>query len=185
MPKEPAIRSTVYSDTSSPRKLVVMGPFMSQMTVSMTFIDCCTQNFFFTGESVCFHSMNYLFDSGSVNFTWFPLLSYQTFDDMTLFKPEALFDLFPFFFFNSLQNIFCKIRIMFCINQFQTMQSFHLWKENTDDKIIFLFRKKFPVVYRFYLVILLLLVHVKRSTGVRHLWVHPYFFSSVPHVWFV
>ena len=41
------------------------------------------------------------------------------------------------------------------------------------------------VVYRFLLVVLPLLVHVKESTGVGHLWVRPYFSSSVPHVWFV
>ena len=40
-------------------------------------------------------------------------------------------------------------------------------------------------VCRFELVILPLLGHVKGSTGVHHLWAHPYFSSSVPHVWFV
>ena len=40
-------------------------------------------------------------------------------------------------------------------------------------------------VCRFVLVFLPLLVHVKESTGVRHLWACPYFSSSVPHVWFV
>ena len=40
-------RSTVYSCIS-----VVMDPFMSAKIVSMTiFSECCTQNFFFTGES--------------------------------------------------------------------------------------------------------------------------------------
>ena len=37
----------------------------------------------------------------------------------------------------------------------------------------------------FKLVVLPLLVHVKGSTGVHHLCVRPYFFSNVPHVWFV
>ena len=41
------------------------------------------------------------------------------------------------------------------------------------------------VVCRFWLVVLLLLVHVKGSIGVHHLWAHPYFSSSVPRVWFV
>ena len=40
-------------------------------------------------------------------------------------------------------------------------------------------------VYRFELVVLPLLVHVKGSTGVHHSWVRPCFPSSVPHVWFV
>ena len=40
------------------------------------------------------------------------------------------------------------------------------------------------VVCSFELVVLLLLVHVKGSTGVHHLWAHPYFSSSVLHVWF-
>ena len=41
------------------------------------------------------------------------------------------------------------------------------------------------VVCRFSLFVLPLLVHVKGSIGARHLWVRPYFFSSVPYVWFV
>ena len=37
---------------------LVMNPFMSQNTVSITFfINNCAQNFFFTGESECFHSI--------------------------------------------------------------------------------------------------------------------------------
>ena len=40
-------------------------------------------------------------------------------------------------------------------------------------------------VCMFQLVILPLLVHVKESTGVHHLWVLTNFSSSVPHVWFV
>ena len=40
-------------------------------------------------------------------------------------------------------------------------------------------------VCSFGLLVLLLLVLVKRSTGVHHLWACPYFSSSVPHVWFV
>ena len=38
------------------------------------------------------------------------------------------------------------------------------------------------VAYRFLLVVQPLLVHVKGSTRVHHLWVRPYFYSSVPHV---
>ena len=38
------------------------------------------------------------------------------------------------------------------------------------------------VAFRFLLVVLPLLVHVKGSTGVYHLWVRPYFSSSVLHV---
>ena len=41
------------------------------------------------------------------------------------------------------------------------------------------------VVYRFYQVVLTLLVHLKGSTGVCSLWVRPHFSSSVLHVWFV
>ena len=37
-------------------------------------------------------------------------------------------------------------------------------------------------VCRFELVVLLLLVHVRGSTGVHHLWARPYFFSSLPRV---
>ena len=62
----------------------------------------------------------------------------------------------------------------------------------------FLFRPSLPVdlqgyildrhravVCRFYLVVILLLVHVKGSTGVHHLWACLYFSSSVLHVCFV
>ena len=41
------------------------------------------------------------------------------------------------------------------------------------------------VVYRFYLVVLPLLVHVKGSTRVCHLWVCPHFSSNVLLVWFI
>ena len=41
------------------------------------------------------------------------------------------------------------------------------------------------VVCKFGLVLLLLLVHVKGSTGLNHLWACSYSSSSVPHVWFV
>ena len=40
-------------------------------------------------------------------------------------------------------------------------------------------------VCRFDLIVLPLLVHVKRSTVVHHLWARPYFSSIVPHVLFV
>ena len=39
-------------------------------------------------------------------------------------------------------------------------------------------------VWRFELVALLLLGHVKGSIGVHHLWARPYFSNCVPHVWF-
>ena len=41
------------------------------------------------------------------------------------------------------------------------------------------------VVCRFKLIVPPLLVHVMGSTGVRHLWVSPYFSSSDLHIWFV
>ena len=42
-----------------------------------------------------------------------------------------------------------------------------------------------PVAYRFLLVVQPLFVHVKGPTGECHLWVYPYFSSSVPLVWFI
>ena len=51
-----------------------------------------------------------------------------------------------------------------------------------QDYIPYLHR---PAVFRFELIVLPLLGHVKGSTGVHPLWVRPYFSSSVPHVWFV
>ena len=48
------------------RKSVVMGPLISQKTVSMTFFtDYCTRNFFFS--PVCFYSFDCLFNSGLRN----------------------------------------------------------------------------------------------------------------------
>ena len=42
-----------------------MGSFMSKKTVSMTFFtDFWAWNYFLNRELVCFHSMDYLFDSG-------------------------------------------------------------------------------------------------------------------------
>ena len=39
-------------------------PFMLQKSFNMTFFtDRCTQDIFFAGESVCFHSMDYHFES--------------------------------------------------------------------------------------------------------------------------
>ena len=47
------------------KKSIVMVFFMPQKIVSMTFFtDHYTQNFFFTGESAYFHSMDCLFNSG-------------------------------------------------------------------------------------------------------------------------
>ena len=84
-----------------------MGPFMSQKIVSITFFTT-EPGTLFPGKSMCFHSMDCLFDSASqwkihvlsickhfltktffsvhipfssVNFTWFALLNYQRFDD--------------------------------------------------------------------------------------------------------
>ena len=45
--------------------------------------------------------------------------------------------------------------------------------------------RHWAAVFRFELVVLPLFVHVKRSTGVHHLWSHPYFSTSVPNVWLV
>ena len=45
--------------------------FIYLKMVSITFFtDCCAQNFFFIGESACFHSMNSLFDSGKLRQTY-------------------------------------------------------------------------------------------------------------------
>ena len=53
LPKELAIRNSVYSCTFF-KKSVVMG------LVSTTFFTCyCAKNFFFTGESVSYHPMTF------------------------------------------------------------------------------------------------------------------------------
>ena len=57
----------VFTVTPFTGKSILMGPFMSQKTVNMTFFtDNCNQNFFFAGESVYFHSLDCLFNSGSL-----------------------------------------------------------------------------------------------------------------------
>ena len=58
----------------------------------------------------------------------------------------------------------------------------HIAPEGLQGYILYRHR---PVVYRFQLVILPLLVHVKGSTGVCCLWVRLHFSSSISHVWFV
>ena len=57
----------LFTVASFSRKSIVMHPFISQVTVSLTFfIDHSAWNFFFIrGESVHLPSMNCLFDSGS------------------------------------------------------------------------------------------------------------------------
>ena len=47
-----------------------------------------------------------------------------------------------------------------------------------------LYRYK-ALVHWFKQIVLPLLVHEKRSTGVHRLWDRPYFSSCVPHVWFI
>ena len=60
-----------------------------------------------------------------VNLTWFALFCYQKFDDRTLFNSLI---------FNHLElppnKYFCKIELIFVMNQFQTIESSHSWKEN-------------------------------------------------------
>ena len=101
------------------RKSIVIAPFMFQKIVSITFsTGCYNQNCFFCRESVYFHFMDCLFNSGLskqtrvlihlerfifidtyfsvlithsfVNFTWFVFLSHQKVHDRPLFKPGAL-----------------------------------------------------------------------------------------------
>ena len=59
LPKELTIESIIYS-------LTFFNEFYNdEKTASMIFfLDHCTWNVFFTGESMCFHFLNCLFDSG-------------------------------------------------------------------------------------------------------------------------
>ena len=113
--KEKAIGSTVYS-----WKSIVMGPFMHQNTVSMTFFTEHLKLFLNQRVSVfpvhrlsfwlrltcgkpIFSSFVNIYKSkiclsvhitnSSVNFTWFVLLSHQNLDERSVFKPGPLFDL--------------------------------------------------------------------------------------------
>ena len=116
------------------KKSIMKGPFMSQRTVSMTFsVICYARNVFINEESVCFKAMYSLFDWRSswwthirsickqfiqtwssvqiicVDFTWFGLLSHQTFDDGLIFKPGALSDL-PSFWIASKESFFFQLK---------------------------------------------------------------------------
>ena len=67
IPKELAVRSTVYS--SSFYKKISRDVFFHfpEDCHSMTFFtDHCTGNIFFTGKSECFHSIDCLFNLGSL-----------------------------------------------------------------------------------------------------------------------
>ena len=74
-------------------KSIVIGLFVSQKTVKMTFFtDHCAQNFSFNKVSVFATSLTKLYFSVyithfSVNFTWFALLSHQILNNRPLFKP--------------------------------------------------------------------------------------------------
>ena len=100
-------RPQQLAETPFSNQSIVMSPFMSHMTFRITFFtDCCTHNFFFTGESMYFHFIGCLFDSfvniltktvlsvhssySSVNFTWFALISFPKFGERPLFKPGAI-----------------------------------------------------------------------------------------------
>ena len=103
--KESGKRSSSYNCTSQ-----VTYPFLTQKTVSMTFLtDCCTRDFSFTVKSVWFYSVYCLFDilpickdiltktyfiihitHSSIYFILFELVSHQKFDDKSLFKRWAL-----------------------------------------------------------------------------------------------
>ena len=58
----------------------------------------------------------------SVNFTWFAFVSHKKFNGRPLFMSGAMFDLLPFWIVSK--QIFCKIKIIFAINQFQTKAKF-------------------------------------------------------------
>ena len=50
---------TLFTVALFSKKSIVLSPFMSQDTVNIAFFtDHCTWNFFFNGESVCFHSVD-------------------------------------------------------------------------------------------------------------------------------
>ena len=76
---------------------------------------------FFTETCFCVH-----FTYSSINFAWFALLKQQKFDDRPLFKTGALLDLCPMW-----KQIFMRLKIFFAINQFQTVQSLHLFKKKS------------------------------------------------------
>ena len=64
----------------------------------------------------------------SVNFIWFALLIKKKFDNRPLLKPETLF-LICHHSELPQNKYFCKIKIIFAIHQFKTMQSLYLWKK--------------------------------------------------------
>ena len=122
------------------RKSIVMGSFISQKTVSMTFYtDCFAWNVFFTRESVfplyrlfflthghcgqpmsCKDFLTKMYFSinitnSSVNFTWFALFSHQKFHSRVLFKLGALC-LICHHFEMPENKYFFEIEIIFAMN---------------------------------------------------------------------
>ena len=69
----------------------------------------------------------------TLNFAWFPLLSGQKLYDRPLFKTGALCVIWI-----ASKQIFCKIKIIFAINQYQPMQTLHLWKKKNSEKYVIL-----------------------------------------------
>ena len=148
------------------RKTNVMGPFISQRSVNMTFFtDCFTQNLSFyrrvsllplhglsfrhriVVSSFVFNPYANIFldeiillrtpHTSSVNFRWFALRSRQQSDDTSLFMPwSPLFDLRRFWI--ALKEIFLWDWNNFSYKPIPNIVSLHLWKKNN-----FSFFKKF------------------------------------------
>ena len=81
----------------------------------------------------------------SVNFSRFSLFCLKRFHVRLFFKPRVLC-LICSHFEHPKNKYFCVIKIIFAINQFQTMQSLHLWKKNSG-KNDFAFLRKIPFIY--------------------------------------
>ena len=98
------------------------------------------------------HASQYTFTNSSVNFTWFVLLSHQRFDERPLFKPGSLwFAIFKYF---------CKTKIIFAINRFQTMQNLYLWKN--------MFLKIYSECLIYSMNLIYIYIHIKRNAYISH-----------------
>ena len=116
---------------------------------------------FFLSWAHCGKPIFFWLKHSSPNFILLALLSHQKFHDRPLFKlgaicsichhfeyPQNIFFFFFFFFF-----FFWKIKIIFVINQFQTIQSF-------VAKIYFAVFKKIPFIYWMTLVYIYIYIYI-------------------------
>ena len=133
-------------------------------TVSMTFFtDCCTQNFFFTGKSVCFHSIDNLFNSGKYMFQQWQIYVYPIYkhcfnQNMYSWTHQTLFCKFhmvctfqpPKIWWQTSVQVWSTVLFFDILNSLKTYNfkqcRVYIYEKNLK-KIILLFWKKLPIYW--------------------------------------